>query len=73
MDKIYCFNCKYLKSENRYKASALHNCEYPDNLIKVASWLSEQIVYQVSPKKLNKDNDCKWFKKLIEGKPPKKP
>lgn len=65
-EKVYCFDCKHLKSENRFKETALHNCRHPENVSVKSSWLYAKTKYQVSPKKINKNNDCKWFEEFIE-------
>lgn len=54
--KIYCIDCKYLKS------SITYYCSHPDNIID--TWLKKDSDYKYLPCIRNEHNNCDWF----EGK-----
>ena len=61
---VYCTNCEYFKR-------IIHQCSYSKNVKKVSSYLRESVSYIKHPKKINKNNNCSWYKKLKEAQPPK--
>lgn len=68
-EKVFCKDCFYLESENRFKKGGTHKCGYSDNLKVKFNWYSPKTYFIKPPKKINKNNDCKWFEKLIRQEP----
>ena len=60
MNKVYCINCIY------YMPSLLcrSKCMEPHNLIKKDTPLGIKKKCRASYKVLNKNNDCKYYKKI---------
>ena len=57
MEKVYCSNCEYLgETAREYKCIHSQNTKAKD------TWLKVIYGYMVSPHKLNKHNDCSWYK-----------
>jgi hypothetical protein len=58
--KVYCKDCKYYRSRG---GGYWEYCVHPDNF-RVDDTYREQVKSaKNSPRYLNADNDCKWFKK----------
>ena len=62
--KIYCKDCMFL--ERNGLGGNLYNCSYPDNtkMIKINYWYWQEYrnKYKRTPQKINKHNNCKWFR-----------
>jgi len=58
MKKVYCGRCKFLS----YDVCCNDLCIAPQNYSHSESdYKTETKVYKEFPKKLNKNNDCKWY------------
>lgn len=59
MKKVYCKKCLYF-----YEAygSSRVECNHPDNKIVYDQWDEIKYSNKESPKVINAENDCKWFK-----------
>ena len=63
--KVYCEECKYLRSFCFYMGpkegpGISHNCDAPQNIID--SWLMKNSGKR-NPEDINKNNTCSWYKK----------
>ena len=58
MSKIYCKNCKYISGDK----TVIWLCNYPGNIEYRDNWLERRMNHKQMPMKMNKDNNCKWFK-----------
>jgi len=65
---IYCWQCQYLQFR-RHDFPSHWVCNEPKNLIQTNHhiWLDNEIkkYWKHHPRKLNKYNDCKYYKKKI--------
>lgn len=58
--KIYCGYCKYFDDKIEFEI-----CEHPKNIRKVINaYTGEEIEYIDFPYNINKNHDCKFFKRL---------
>ena len=64
---ILCSNCKYLHSHGW---GDYETCDYPDNNIVKYNWYMKWLKQKRHPKRINKNNDCKWFEKIERPGPP---
>ena len=55
MALIFCIKCMFLKDKER-------ECENPENLELRRDWYNEYFKSKEKPSKINKNNDCVWFK-----------
>ena len=60
--EAYCTQCKYTSDiyGTQYHGS---NCKYPDNITIISSPFRSYKSFISSQQLLNKNNDCKWFKR----------
>ena len=58
--KVYCSECKWFE-EHTYCEQA--KCVHPDNLILWDDWEKVNTTTSQKPYKINKKNDCSWFKR----------
>ena len=67
MGDVYCDECAFLLTEKTENFKTRYWCEAPENtpVISVAeNWRKrrkEKKLLGRKPKKINKNNDCKWF------------
>ena len=73
MNKVYCKNCQYFKCKPVYMENPKYSCLHPSNEKTRDTWYDILYSYPLKPKKINKNNDCSWYKELVEKKPPKNP
>ena len=55
MKKVYCDNCKFFDD--------LFYCSHPTNQEIINDWQKSYISYKIRPRDMNKNNDCKLYKK----------
>ena len=60
MEKVFCNKCKYLYLFDVW------TCTHIDNKF-VDNWFCERGMREASPKSINRNNNCKWFKSKYEG------
>jgi hypothetical protein len=64
MNKVYCKDCKYLRIDIGYTTEygpwEKMLCTHPDNVKTKETWYIQKIKHKKSPKRINKNNDCKW-------------
>ena len=58
MDKVYCINCEYLSGDE----AAIWLCDYPENIEYQDCWFKRIKNNKREPNRINKDNNCKWYK-----------
>ena len=68
MRKVYCYECEsVVVGENKESGCYKFFCEHPKNCIikKEGNWYSRRcsMSYKSTPQKLNKNNNCKYYKK----------
>ncbi len=64
--RVYCYCCEYYKKGNSFSCFQ-DSCLSPKNKFKRRTYYQE-IIYGELPFKLNKNNNCKFFKLHKEGK-----
>jgi len=69
--KVYCCECEScVVWEDKYSGKNKFTCEHPQNCIirKDGDWYSRRcsMSFKSTPQKLNKNNNCKYFKKRIQ-------
>lgn len=64
-DQVFCESCEYLVQPS-VKGRA-HNCCHRLNIMKehLVTWLAKETAksYIKEPSTINKNNDCKWYKR----------
>jgi hypothetical protein len=63
-EKVYCKDCIYFILRP-------YRCAHPGNTTYRDTYYGKVYYYTEYPNKLNKNNDCKWFKKETIPHPPK--
>ena len=66
-EKVFCEDCEYLvkpgPGEHTYRCCHADNIEREESI----TWLSKKVKvtksYTRAPKEINKNNDCKWYKR----------
>lgn len=68
--KIYCNDCQYLKLYPDAKQGIRYICKKANNKIVIEdNWFNaETYNRKMYPEEINTNNDCVWYKQLIEKK-----
>jgi hypothetical protein len=75
-EKVYCIDCRNFRAyDYSYGEYFVYECHADENTKYRDSWLKRTFIYPMRPKKINKHNDCKWYKskKTVITKPSKRP
>ena len=62
MNKIFCQKCRFLLTRNIHMEME-YECHHPNNRKQKDIWLRKTVSYKKEPQKINKNNNCVWFKK----------
>jgi hypothetical protein len=68
--KVYCEDCKHLVDVNHIT----YYCHAPENCVSRDTWLGIEYKYPLRPRKINKKNNCTWYKEkkvLMPYSPPR--
>jgi hypothetical protein len=59
---VFCSKCKFSRGLKQLSVNG-ESCEYPDNFYYENNYDEPKKQYKSDPSRINKWNDCKWYKR----------
>lgn len=63
MELVFCSRCKYCTNSGCISDPGRDYCEHPNNKINKHNWYQKWFKTMRHPKRINKYNNCNWYKK----------
>ena len=61
MSKVYCIDCQNFRDYSDHYGES-YKCKSEHNTKTRSTWRNIVYSYPLKPKKINKNNDCTWYK-----------